>query len=499
MSQTLSSALAWWARMQPNTVALCVDGVDLTYREYHDWADRIAVRLLAEGVRPGDRVAVSAANSLEACVLAMGAMRAGAIYVPINIRFTRHEVLEGLADTTPRMLFCDEERRTKLEGAGVPLIDLSSLTPLRRGPASRPDVDIDPDWPIVIIATSGSTAKPKGVVYSHRSMAGYVTEFALEEPTISQGAKVFGFAPLSTSAGFVQLMHYTTLGCTFFLDSAFDPAKALRMITEEKVNAFGGVPLLFERIAALPEFAGADLSSLRLATVGGARVSRALLEAWTAKGITLRQIYGQTEAGGNATIMPRHLALEQPEKCGWGGIFTELAVVGPDGRRLGPGEPGEIIMRGPGQMVGYWNNPEATQEAVRDGWLYSGDIGVLDEQGLLTFIDRMKDIIISGGLNISAAEVERAVAEFAGVEEVVVIAAPDPKFGETPMAVVYASAAIEVADLIRHCNERLADYKVPRYVVFEPEPLPRLATGKLAKPAIRQKYKEAVAELPRVR
>lgn len=499
MSQTLSSALAWWAKMQPDTMALCVDGATATYRECHEWADRIAVRLLAEGVRPGDRVAVSAANSLEYCVLAMGTLRAGGIFVPVNMRFTRHEVLEVLEDTTPRMLFCDEERRAKLEGVGVPLIDLASISQLQRGPASKADVDLDPDWPIVIISTSGSTARPKGVVYTHRTMVGYVTEFALEEPTISQGAKVFGFAPLSTSAGFVQLMHYTTLGCTFYLDSAFDPAKALRMITEEKVNAFGGVPLLFERIASLPEFAGADLSSLRLATVGGARVSRALLDTWMSKGVVLRQIYGQTEVGGNATIMPRHLALDQPEKCGWGGIFTELAIVDADGKRLGPGEPGEIIMRGPGMMVGYWNNPEATAQVLRDGWLYSGDIGVLDENGLLTFVDRLKDIIISGGLNISAAEVERAISEYPGVEEVLVIAAPDAKFGETPMAVLYANCSIEVPDLIRHCNERLADYKVPRYVVVEAEPLPRLATGKLSKPAVRQKHRDAVADMQRVR
>jgi fatty-acyl-CoA synthase len=499
MSQTLSSAIAWWARMQPDTVALCVDGASITYREYHDWGDRIAVRLMAEGVRPGDRVAVSGANSLEYCVLALGTLRAGAIFCPINMRFTRHEVTEALEDTTPRLLFCDAERRAKLEGVEAPLIDLAGLAQLRHGSAARPDIDLNPDWPIVIISTSGSTARPKGVVFSHRSMVGYVTEFALEEPGISQGAKAFGFAPLSTSAGFVQLMHYTTLGCSFYLDSAFDPAKALRMITDEKISAFGGVPLLFERIAALPEFAAADLSSLKIATVGGARVSRALLDAWNAKGVVLRQIYGQTEAGGNATIMPRHLALKAPEKCGWGGIFTDLVIRRPDGSPCAPGEVGEILIRGPGCMVGYWNNPQATAEAIRDGWLHSGDLGVVDESGLLTFVDRMKDIIISGGLNISAAEVERAVSEFPGVEEVLVIAAPDPKFAETPMAVVYAPQGLDVQALIRHCNDRLADYKVPRYVVVETEPLPRLATGKLSKPAVREKYRERSAELPRVR
>ncbi len=150
-------------------------------------------------------------------------------------------------------------------------------------------------------------------------------------------------------------------------------------------------------------------------------------------------------------------------------------------------------------MLGYWNNAEATAEVLRDGWLHTGDIGVLDEDGLLTFVDRMKDLVISGGLNISAAEVERAVSEYPGVEEVAVIAAKDARFGETPLAVVYGKARIDVGSLIAHCNERLADFKVPRYVAFESEPLPRLATQKISKPLLRVKYKDAHETLERVR
>jgi fatty-acyl-CoA synthase len=150
-------------------------------------------------------------------------------------------------------------------------------------------------------------------------------------------------------------------------------------------------------------------------------------------------------------------------------------------------------------MIGYWNNPKATAETLRDGWLYTGDIGVLDEDGLLTFVDRMKDLVISGGLNISAAEVERCVSEFPGVEEVAVIAARDERFGETPLAVVYGREPIDIKALIAHCNERLADFKVPRYVALENEPLPRLATQKISKPILREKYKDADTTLERVR
>ncbi len=499
MSQTLNSALAWWARMKPDLAALTIEGETLSYRDLHFWSERIAARLEADGLQPGERVAVSSANSLEYCALAFGVIRAGGIFVPMNLRFTRHEAAEVLEDASPRMLFCDHDRKGRFDGLGVPVADLEALRDLKEGPPAVVAHDQDPEAAVVIITTSGSTARPKGVVFSHRSMVNYAAEFVLAQPNISQGARILVLAPLSTSAGFVQLVQYTNLACSLYLEPVFEAEKALKLLVDEKINAFGGVPVLFERIAALPGFAAADLSSLQLVTVGGARVTHALLNAWMAKDIVIRQIYGQTECGGNATIMPEHLARIMPEKCGWGGVYTDLVVQAPDGRRCKPGEVGEILIRGPGRMIGYWNNPTATAEAVRDGWLYSGDLGMLDEQGLLTFVDRVKDIIISGGLNISAAEVERCIGEYPGVEEVVVIAAPDQKFGETPMAVLYGPAPIDIAALVAHCNERLSDYKVPRYVVTEAEPLPRLATNKLSKPAVRAKYKDLVASLPRVR
>jgi fatty-acyl-CoA synthase len=497
--KTLSSAVAWWARMQGDTTALDVAGERVSYAQYHAWSNRLAVWLHGLGVRPGDRVAVCAANSLPYCMLAMGVMRAGAIVAPMNSRFTRPELAEIVEDLAPHLIVADAPHLDLVGGLGPEVVDMAQVRAHRDGAPADLGLDLDPAAPVVIISTSGSTARPKGVMFTHESMVSYASEFHLQEPAISKGARVLAIAPLSTSAGFVQLIHYTTLGCTLYMEPAFEPAAGLALLVRERINAFGGVPLLFERIAAQPAFAEADLSSLKLVTVGGARVSRALLDTWIGKGVVIRQIYGQTECGGNATIMPEALAREAPEKCGWGGPFTQLATIRPDGSRCDPGEPGEILIRGPGRMIGYWNNPKATAEAIRDGWLHTGDVGVLDERGLLTFVDRMKDIIISGGLNISAAEVERAVAEFPGVEEVVVIAAPDPKFAETPMAVLYANAPVDVAGLIAHCNGRLADYKVPRYVVVEPEPLPRLATGKLSKPAVRAKYRDQIADLPRVR
>lgn len=499
MSQTLSSALAWWARMRPSQPAVVLGGEPLSYHECKAWSDRVAAMLIDNGLAPGDRVAICSANSLSYVALIMGTIRAGGIASPVNSRYTSREIRELCVTTEPSFFFAAPEQMARVIEAGFKPREMSEITKLREGDPAVVRHDPDPDAPVTIIATSGSTATPKGVVFTNRAMTAYAQNWAVEEVVSPPGARAMSLAPLNTAAGFVQLMHYSTLGCTLYIEPQFIAARALKLIEEERIACIGGVPAFFEFMAALPEFADADLSSIKLATAGGARVSRQLLEAYKTKGVIIRQIYGQTEIGGNASIMPEHLALSSPEKCGWGSVFMDLRVVRPDGTDCAAGEPGEILMRSPSMMEGYWRNPEETARAIRDGWLWSGDIGVLDEDGLLTFVDRMKDLIISGGLNISAAEVERVVSEFPGVVEALAIAAPDDKFGETPLIVYHGPAEIDVSELINYCNANLSNYKVPRYVAFSADPLPRLATGKLSKPAIRAMYADAHERLPRVR
>lgn len=499
MAQTLPGAMDWWARMRPDAAAVVLAGDRLSYRDYRLWSNKVAAMLEAEGLQPGDRVAVLSHNSLAYCALIMGIIRAGGIVSPINFRYTPREIREMCETTEPRFTFAAPEFAVNAAAAGLSPLSMAVIEALREGEAATPRHDPSPDAPVVIIATSGSTARPKGVVFTNRSMTAYAASWSVEEPQAAVDARIISLAPLNTSAGFVQLMHYTCLGCTVFMEPLFDPERILALLQEERITSFGAVPTFFEAIAHCPGFAAADLSSIRQATAGGARVSRQLLETYKAKGVIIRQIYGQTEIGGNVTMMPEHLALDQPEKCGWGNIFMDVRVVRPDGSHCDPGETGEIVMRSPGMMQGYWRNPEETAKVMRDGWLWSGDLGVLDEHGLLTFVDRLKDLIISGGLNISAAEVERVVCEFPGITEALAIAAPDPKFGETPLVVYHGPAEVDVSALIAHCNINLSNYKVPRFVAFSPDPLPRLATGKLSKPAVREAYARAHETLPRVR
>lgn len=496
---TINSALQWWAKNRRDVIALSLGDDQVSYGDWLDWINRVARMLEQAGVRPGDRVNACASNSLEYCTLAMATLRVGGIIAPLNIRFTQHELAEIVQDHGSKIIFCDQANAEKLKGLGVEIKDMEEVAALRRGDAALPSHDPDPDACVIIISTSGSTAKPKGVMFSHRTMLSYISANAMEDGALRDGGGVIVVAPLATSAGMVQLVHYAVLGCTLYLEPVFDAQRFLDILVEKRIVSFGGAPAFFERIASLPGFANADLSALKAVTVGGARVTKRLFDAWAAKGKFIRQVYGQTEAGGNSTVMPAALAEKFPEKCGWGGIFTEHKIIDVDGNELPPNAEGQILIRGPGVMLGYWNNPEATAETLRDGWLHTGDIGTIDQNGLITFVDRLKDIIISGGLNISAAEVERAVMDFPGIEECAVIAAKDDRFQETPLAIVYAPGGVDVPALIQRCNERLADFKVPRYVAVRDEPLPRLATQKISKPALRAEYAEAHLTLPKVR
>ena len=500
MSQTISSAIQWWAANTPSTTALVIGEERISYLELHEWANRVAVDLVQRGIRPQDRVAVCAGNSLEFCAVMVATMRAGAIVAPVSTRLTAFEIGEILDDLTPALVYADEANLSKFEGRAAPVASLPAVRSLRRGDRVMPPVDAGPDAPVGIMMTSGSTARPKGALFSNRSMTAAAAEFALHAPNcFGPGVRTVTFPSLSTSAGFCQFVTYAVMGCTLYIESGFEAQRCLDLLVNEGINVCAGAPIFFERMAACPGFASADLSKLRLATAGGAAVSRTLLDQWRRKGVVIRQMYGQTECGGYATLMSEKDAIESPEKCGRGGIFSDIRIVGDDGLPLAPGHAGEIVLRGPGNMLGYWNNAAATEQVMRGGWIHTGDIGVLDEQGLLTFVDRKKDIIISGGLNISAAEVERAILDFPGIEEAVVIAAPDARFGETPLAIVHGSSPISVEALVAHCNARLADFKVPRYVVVSDEPLPRLATGKLSKAELRKRYRDAHETLTRVR
>jgi len=497
---TIDGALRWWAVERAEHVALSCSGDSLTYADLDAWVGRTARFLDSAGLGAGDRLCVYAANGLEWCVTALATLRLGGIIAGINARMVTAEVAYLLGDYAPKILLIDAAGAERLADVGAlasrtgePVadprrIDVAEIAALRAGAPEDVRRDLDPAVPAVIVTTSGSTARPKGVIYSNRSMLDYIMAYIIDDPIDAIHPKILVVAPLSTSAGFIQFTQAIVQGGSAWMSASFDPEIALDLIEHKRINIFCCPPIFFQRIAALPRFASADVTSIRIAHTGGAAVPVALLQNWAEKGVLVRQIYGQTECGGNAIVNPRRYAITHADKCGHGSAFKQIAIIDANGAFLPPGEPGQIVFRGAGMMLGYWNDPETTARTIVDGWLHTGDIGVIDELGLLRMIDRMKDIIISGGLNVSAAEVERVLLELPGIEEAAVVAAPDPKFGETPFAILFAASPIDVAEVMAHCTRNLSGFKLPRYVVFHDEPLPRLATGKISKPALRGHY-----------
>ncbi|PBC53122.1 AMP-dependent acyl-CoA synthetase [Rhodococcus sp. ACS1] len=507
MSGTVVDALTYWSRSKPDLPAIDFDGDVVTYAELSRWADGAAHDLASRGVTPGDRVSFVGANSLEWVVAALGAMKVGAIAVGFNHRMVVRELDTLIEDCEPTVVYCDESLLPRLEEVqkarntftiAVFEKDVRPLRGREHAPFRTPSVDLVD--PAAIVFTSGTTGKPKGVIFTHATIAGEMHEWHLMEPIEPNGLRPVLVLPLFSAAGIIWGIARVVLhGGTLFLQPRFDPAAALRVLTEDKANTFTGPPILWEQIAKVPGFTEADLSHMVTAHVGGARVPADLLGKWQAQGVSLRQIYGQTEIGGTATAMPRDEAAEHPDKCGWGSIFTKIRVVDAEGNDLPPNETGQILLRGPGMMPGYWRNEEATRAALADGWLQTGDLGKLDENGYLTYVDRLKDMIISGGLNISPAEIESVINQIPGVEEVAVISVPDAKFGETPAALVRSTAELKESEVVAFCNERLADYKVPRYVVFMDEPLPRMPSGKIAKRQLRDSFADVPDNYEKVR
>lgn len=504
MTELVTDGLVYWAREAPKRPAIVYDGDDVVdYRTLDGWTDAAAHHLAERGLRPGDRIGVIGNNSLEWCAAAIGALKLGAIAVPYNNRFTPDELRYLVEDSAPRLVLTDTEHQERmaaaLPGTDVPWHPLTDVTALRGAdadPVPRPAAERDD--PAIVVYTSGTSSRPKGVIFSHRSMFNLISEFALAEPVMRPGARIIYLLSMAGAPGLPwHILHPLTHGMTIFYERGFDAPTALRRIRDERIQVLSGVPVLYEQMAAQPEFADADLSSLELATVAGARCSASMLNAWLEKGVTVRQAYGMTEMGGLSTLNPVEQALTRPESVGRGTVFTRHRVVRPDGTDCDAEEPGEIIISGPGMTPGYWHNEQATADAIRDGWFHSGDVGIKDADGYIRVVDRLKDLIITGGFNVAPSEIENVISEMPGVAEVCVISVHDPKFGETPAAIVYGEG-LSADAVTAHCRTRLAGYKVPRHVVLRDAPLERMASGKIARRVIRDAYAPLVAPDPAV-
>ncbi|MBN9794747.1 MULTISPECIES: class I adenylate-forming enzyme family protein [unclassified Pseudonocardia] len=494
---TVLDALGAWSRRRPDSPALQDPARSLTRRELAAAQDAAAAALVEAGVRPGDRVGVLGPLSVDWAVAALGVLRAGAVLCPLNERLGAFELAEVLRRIDPVLVVADDGHRPTLDGIDADTPAVRSLAAMQERPAAGrsvlPDLPRDPTQPACILPTSGSTGRPKGVVYTHEALLGAFFEWALQAPELLRG-RALGVSAFSFAAGLLNgLLGPLVLGGSVVLLPRWDAATALRLIRDEQITTFAATTIFYEQMARLPEFADADLSSLTVAFTGGNPVTTELIEAWAAKGVGLRQAYGLTESLSNVTFPTVEMSVRSPESVGEGGILTRVVVTDPDGVVLPPGEPGEIRISGPGLAAGYWQDEEHTAEAFADGWLRTGDVGVVDDHGALRVVGRLKDMIISGGMNVYAAEVERAALALPGVVEVAVIGVPDDEFGETPALLLRATEPFSDQAVLEHCRTRLAAYKMPRYVVFLDEPLPRTPSMKIDKAAVRDRHTDIPA------
>ncbi|WP_433346132.1 acyl-CoA synthetase [Microtetraspora malaysiensis] len=498
---------------EPDAVVVRYSGGDVTYAQLDERAARLAVVLAEGGVAKGDRVAYLGLNSPSFLITMLASFRIGAIFVPVNFRLAGPElrgILRGSGATT---VVCEEGHRAALDavrdGTALKrflLVDDDPEVPAAPAPAAGP-ADWEPwarlladatpmgeivrrafDDPAIVMFTSGTTGLPKGVVLTHGNIWWNSINVDSRLDT-RRGDVTHAAAPIFHIGALNSFLLRTLVrGGTVVLRRAFDPQGFLDDLVRYRVNSFFAVPAMLVALARVPGVFAAGLSHVRSIVVAGAPVPPSLIRQYAEHGIWLQQAWGLTETAPFATHLPVEHTLDKLGSAGIAMPFTEVRIVDTETNLpVGPGVRGEVVVRGPNVTPGYWHNPEATRTAFdEDGWFHSGDIGYLDEDGYLFIVDRLKDMIISGGENVYPAEVEQALADMPGLADVAVVGVPHEEWGETVVAIVSLAEGAEVTlDEIRdHAAAKLARYKLPRRLKVVPA-VPRNAAGKLDKVTIR--------------
>jgi fatty-acyl-CoA synthase len=508
------SASTWvsgWARIKPTDQAIVFEGREITWQELDDRASAIAAALVGSGVRPGDRVACLLHNRVEFIETFVATLRAGAVFVPLNALATAPELAALVADCGAGTVVTDAgfagvaagmlEHGTAASfvsvdgdmGMGSRSLDaLIADGPAVVDPAVRSGSD-----PMCIYYTSGTTGKPKGAVVSYDNVL-YATLNWLVDLGFWQDDRFLLNLPLCFTGAMAIVAPALHGGITIQLERAFDPGKTLELIERDHVTFMVAVPTMANAMMRHPDFAKRDLSSLRMILCGAAPVPMTTFEAFTDRGIPFISSFGMTEvAGGFAMITPVEEARERLGTAGRPCLYSEARLVSEDGTDTPDGEVGELLLRGPLIFQGYWNNPEETANTIVDGWLHTGDLARREPSGYYWIVDRKKDIIISGGLNIYPAEVENALVRHPAIHECAAFGVQDEKWGElvTAVVVVAPGAELTAEELQTHCRTLLASYKIPRRIEFR-EALPRTTSGKILRRALRD---ELLAEPTPVR
>ncbi len=479
-----------WARWQPNEVAIRFGSRSVTWRELDARTSSIAADLRTRGVGAGDRIAILMLNRPEWIEVAIAALKVAAVVVPLNVRFTPAEVAFVVNDAGARIIVTDETLAPScsLIGSAVIVLTADDIAAVNVSVGSFATAVADESTPSFLCYTSGTTGDPKGAILTHGSWNVASQGWAQAIELTPKDRVVLPF-PLAFTGGLAVFLFTYWAGARLVLEPAVDTDRLFDLFESERVTALLSVPAILQQLVSHPRFAGADLSSWRVACSGGAPVPVPLIKAIQAIGVPMLQGFSLTEASAAATILSNHEATRKIGSAGLPIIHGSIGIVDDDGLSVPAGTVGEITVGGPQIMIGYWNKPEASAAALANGVLHTGDLGYLDDEGYLFVVDRKKDMLISGGLNVYPAEIERVLVNVPGIVEVAVIGVPDERWGETPAVIAWTNgAALDAATVLDACAATLADFKLPRYVVSSPEPLPRNMSGKIMKRELRLRY-----------
>ncbi len=493
---TVPELVARSARRDPGAPALACEGERRTFAELDERANRLAAALIDRGVRPGDRVAMLQYNGIEFVEAFLGIQKIGACAVPVNFRLSREEAAYVLEDCGAALAIADPELAPRAAGAETIVVGPDYEEALAAAAPARPDHEVRGEDLAFLMYTSGTTGRPKGAMLSHQNLVVNTTNW-LYEVGARPGDVWLSGLPLFHIGGLNGVLPFLHLGALAVIEPSggFDPALSIARLAAHDVSMCFFVPTQWQEICSHLDVAKLDSRRLRKAMWGASQAPLPTLEllAATFPAVEIVNAFGQTEMSSNTCFLRGEDAIRKMGSVGRPALGVEARIVDADGADVPQGEVGEIVYRGPTVMQGYHNKPEETAEAFAGGWFHSGDLVREDEEGYIYVVDRLKDMLISGGENVYPAEVERALVEHPAVAEVAVVGVAHPRWVETPLAVVVAApgAEVEAEELIDHCRERLAGYKKPAAVVFVEE-LPRNASGKILKRRLRDAYGDVV-------
>lgn len=482
------------ARITPDRTALVQADRTLTYAGLAHRVDRLAAVLAGLGVRRGDRVAYLGVNDISVFETLFATALCGAIFVPLNYRLSGTEIGYMLADSGASLLVHSADADELVASAG-PLPPVLRTADFDLDSAGEPpSAEVTLDDPCLLLYTSGTTGKPKAAVLTHGNLT-WNTVNQLAHFDVLSTDRALCIAPLFHCVGLGQITLPTLFkGGSVEPVARFDPGSILARIEQARITGFSAVPTMLQMMCQDPAWDTTDLSSLTCVLYGGSPVQERVARAWLDRGVRLLQGYGMTEASPGVSMGTHDGTLDHPVSAGVPHFFTDVAALGQDDRVAPLGtNPAELLVRGPNVFAGYWNRPQESRDSfVCDEWFRTGDVVRVDDDGWTYVVDRVKDLIISGGENVYPAEVEAVVVQLDEVESCAVVGVADERWGEVGVAYVVARTELAETALRAHLEANLARYKVPKHVVFV-DALPRNATGKVRRVELRARAATAFA------